>query len=119
MNKPSAFFPLVLIAIGGLWLLNILDLLPATSTLFAAIFMVIGVLIFIMDGFNKSSIVAGPFLMYCGVGIYLNHQESIRLSVILAAGMVVLGLCLLLARASFIPYKNERRVAKKRDADFN
>ena len=69
MRQSSLFFPLLLITVGAAWFLKSTDILPATSTLIAAAFATVGVLVLLMDGINKQSVVAGPLLVYVGVAI--------------------------------------------------
>ncbi|MBQ1837007.1 MAG: hypothetical protein II131_00425 [Neisseriaceae bacterium] len=105
MNKPSIFFPLVLIIVGALWFLRATDILPPSYIILAIALCVAGVLVLILDGINKQSIVAGPLLIYCGVAVYLFYRDLLNLSPLIALGMVVSGVLMLLARSDVIPNK--------------
>lgn len=105
MKKPSLIIPLALIIIGAIWFLNATHILPATSVMIAIGLAIAGVAVIAMDGLNKQSVVAGPFLVYLGAAIYLRTQEFLPLSPLLALGMMVLGMLLLLARSNIVPPK--------------
>ena len=49
MNKPSIFFPLVLIIVGALWFLRATDILPPSYIILAIALCVAGVLVLILD----------------------------------------------------------------------
>lgn len=105
MKTPTLALPLVLIILGTIWFLKTTDILPATSSLIAILLVVAGIMILIVDGFNKQTVVWGPFLMYCGLAVYLIKSQYMAYSPILAVGLVVLGVFMLIARSAYIPYK--------------
>lgn len=106
MNKPSIFFPLVLIIVGALWFLRATDILPPSYIILAIALCVAGVLVLILDGINKQSIVAGPLLIYCGIAVYLFYRDLLNLSPLIALGMVVSGVLMLIARSDLVPDKS-------------
>ena len=105
MNKPSIFWPLVLIIIGALWFLRATDILPPSYIILAIALCTAGVAVLIFDGINKQSVVAGPLLIYCGIAVYLFYRELLHLSPLVALGMVVAGMLMLLARRDLVPDK--------------
>ncbi|MDO5685984.1 MAG: hypothetical protein Q4G42_01115 [Neisseria sp.] len=105
MKNPSLFLPLTLIIIGAIWFLRSTDILPPTAILLAAALAIGGVAVLVLDGINKQSVVSGPFLIYCGVAVYLYSQMMMGASPLIALGMMVLGLLMLLSRSSLIPSK--------------
>ena len=66
---------------------------------------VAGIVVLVMDGINKQSVVAGPLLVYIGAAVYLKSQYLLGYSPLVALGMMVLGCLLLLSRSSLVPYK--------------
>ena len=66
---------------------------------------VAGIVVLVMDGINKQSVVAGPLLVYIGAAVYLKSQYLLGYSPLMALGMMVLGCLLLLSRSSLVPYK--------------
>ncbi|EGV35809.1 hypothetical protein [Neisseria weaveri] len=110
MPQSSLVLPLFLIIGGAVWFLKATDILPATSTLVAVALAVIGLIVLIMDGINKQSIVAGPLLIYIGAAIYIRGQYFLGYSPLIALGMILLGCLLLLSRSSIIPYKQHKHL---------
>ena len=109
--KSSAFLPLVLIVLGVLWFLKSSALLPDTTTLLALMLAASGVVLLVVDGLTKSTLVTAPMLMYAGVAVYLFDEDKLRLSHMLSLGMILLGLLMLIARSERIPERRQRRVA--------
>lgn len=107
--KTSVSLPIVLITLGSLWFLKSTYLLPETSTLLALLLAMAGVILFVIDGFNKSSLVTSPMLMYGGAAVYLYDSAGLRLSHVLSLGMVLMGILLLLARSDRIPERSLRQ----------
>ena len=105
MPQPSLFLPLFLIIAGAVWFLKTTDILPATATLVSIALAVAGIVVLVMDGINKQSVVAGPLLVYIGAAVYLKSQYLRGYSPLVALGMMVLGCLLLLSRSSLVPYK--------------
>lgn len=112
MKQSSLFFPLFLIIVGALWFLRTMDWLPATSTIIACILVATGLLVLLLDGINKQSIVSAPLLMYIGGAIYLCEQEGYGLSPIIAMGMIFSGCLLLLARSDLVPAKRSKHLPR-------
>lgn len=108
MSKSSLFWPLCLIAIGSVWLMSVTDILPPTSTLFAAALFAAGVLNLFLERFRRSSWVSGPFLMYCGFAVYAYYHDIFGRSVAVATGMIVLGLLMMIER--MVPEQKETSV---------
>ena len=111
-TKTSVFFPVLLIVIGGLWFLNTQGFLPATNTIFACAFILVGCAIFVLEGINKSSIVSAPLIMYCGAAIYAKDHYYFELSAIISLGVALLGVLLLLAQSDFVPMKKGRKISQ-------
>ena len=88
-----------------MWFLKTTDILPATATLVSIALAVAGIVVLVMDGINKQSVVAGPLLVYIGAAVYLKSQYLLGYSPLVALGMMVLGCLLLLSRSSLVPYK--------------
>ena len=105
MPQPYLFLPLFLIIAGAVWFLKTTGILPATATLVSIALAVAGIVVLVMDGINKQSVVAGPLLVYIGAAVYLKSQYLLGYSPLVALGMMVLGCLLLLSRSSLVPYK--------------
>ncbi|WP_199102782.1 hypothetical protein [Aquitalea sp. ASV11] len=106
--KKSAALPIALICLGAVWFLKSTALLPSTSTLLALLLIIAGVLLGLLDGLNKSTLVSCPLLIYAGAAIYLRDNMGLHLSHLLSLGMVLAGLLMLLSRSDRIPERNAR-----------
>lgn len=116
MRQSSLFVPLTLIIIGALWFLRSMDWFPATTLIIAFALIAGGILVLLLDGINKQSIVSGPFMMYIGAAIYASYEYNYETNIILALGMMVLGVLLLLSRSNAIPLKRGHSLPpQKRD----
>lgn len=103
----NATFPLLLIIVGLIWFLRSTGLAPETSTLVALLLVIAGFALIVLDGFNKSTVVNAPLLVYAGAAVYLHYSYLWRISSLIALGMVLLGIMMLIARSSVIPYKRK------------
>lgn len=115
MKKPSLFFPLFLIVVGGLWFLRSMNLIPNTSTIFSIAFVVIGVASLIFEGVTKSSIVSAPVFIYCGAAIYLTEANYLTFSASVGLGVFIMGVCLLIARSDVLPERRPK-INRKHDS---
>lgn len=107
--RQSITFPLILIVGGAIWFLKATDILPATSTLISAALVIVGFVILFADGINKHSVVASPLLMYLGGAIYLRNEHFAAFSPLVAAGMMLAGCLMLLARSDMIPHRRGKQ----------
>lgn len=78
----------------------------------AAALALAGVLVFALEGLTRSSVVNGPMLIFGGAGWYAYQERIFNWNLILPAGLIVLGLCLVVSRVSNLP--NRRRSAEDR-----
>lgn len=114
MKKPSLFFPLFLIAVGGLWFLRSMDLIPNTSTIFSIAFVAVGLISLILEGLTKSSVVSAPVFIYCGIAIYITEANYLTLSSVIGLGIFIFGICLLIARTDILPDRRQK-ITRKND----
>ena len=105
MKQSSLMLPLFLIIAGALWLLKSMDLFPSTVNIIAFALFASGVLVFVLDGFNKQTVVSAPLLMYIGGVLYLVNEYEYATAPFIALGMVISGCLMLLARSDVIPHK--------------
>lgn len=108
MKNPSLTLPLILIIAGAIWFLKTTHILPATTLLMAVGLAVAGVVVLLIDGINKQSVIAGPLLMYIGAAIYVRSEYLLGYSPLIALGMVLLGCLMLLSRSDWVPHKRSK-----------
>lgn len=102
-NGRTLIVPLVLIAVGLGWLLTELEILPGIDWVWTLGLAVVGLLAFLVSGFDKVSIVLGPFFL-AAAGLSLLRQRSlITLEVELPILIMLAGALLLFARLPTIP----------------
>lgn len=103
----SATFPILLITLGVLWFLHSTELLPNTRSLLALGLACAGLLL-LLDGLNKSTLVATPMLGFAALAVYGLDRFGLPFSVWASCGMVLLGLLLLGARSPSVPERRRR-----------
>ncbi|STQ90598.1 hypothetical protein [Iodobacter fluviatilis] len=107
-KKRSAVLPVVLIAVGGGWLINELQLMPQMGTLIILGLIAAGIAVLALEGINKSSVVTAPMLIATGFALYLKDYHGVGLKLSIPALMVLAGLLMLLARSSHIADRAEQ-----------
>ncbi len=119
--KQSVSGPVILITLGSIWFLKSTALLPDTASLLALLLAMTGVMLFFMDGLNKSTLVSSPMLIYSGAAVYFFDSAALRMSHVLSLGMVLLGILMLFARSDLIPERSRpllrRRAENLRDIE--
>lgn len=114
MRDPA--LPVVLIAFGAFWLAYHFDWLPDWH--WASVYLLIGagVLVMIVDGITKKSVVSGPLLVAAGLLWLLRLYYRIAWDVIVPALLIFTGVLMLVARSPSIPeVRRSRRADEARD----
>ena len=70
----DASLPVTLIAVGLGWLLWQFRLFPDVDWIISLAFIAAGVAVLVIDGFNKNSVVVGPFLIAIGIAWLLHDR---------------------------------------------
>lgn len=104
----NATFPVLLITAGLLWFLHSTALLPNAHSLVAIGLAVAGGAMLLLDGLNKSTLVATPMLGFAALAVYGLDRFGLPFSVWASCGMVLLGLLLLGARSPSVPERRRR-----------
>ena len=99
------------IVIGGLWFLRSMHLIPETNTIFSIAFIAVGIAIFCLEGFNKSSVVSAPMFIYCGIAIFVCTELYFRKSAAIGLGIFLLGVMMLIAGMDMIPERKNKKAA--------
>jgi hypothetical protein len=97
LNKKIPFIPMLVIALGFAWLLNVLNVLPGVNWLWTGGLGACGALILIAAGLNQLTIVAGPFLMVASVLSLLRQTGKISVNVEFPILFIAFGIFLLLS----------------------
>ena len=107
----DASLPVTLIAVGLGWLLWQFRLFPDVDWVISIAFIAAGVAVLVVDGFNKNSVVVGPFLIAIGIAWLLHDRYDTQWRFIVPVMLVLLGALMLVARSPKVP---ERRAAAER-----
>ena len=99
----NASLPIVLIVIGSVWLLKSLDWMPDVYWLWIIGLAGAGAAILALDGFTKSSVVAGPLLMLAGLLAYFHQFHGLGWRYMVPTMMLTAGVLMLVARSTSIP----------------
>jgi hypothetical protein len=99
----DATTPIVLIVIGAAWLLNSLHWLPEVHWLWILGLSGAGVAILAVDGFTKSSVVAGPLLIVAGLLSFFYQYYGLGWRFIIPIMLISAGLLMLISRSPSIP----------------
>jgi membrane-bound ClpP family serine protease len=103
--------PVILIAVGAAWLAHNLQWLPDISWFWIIGCIAAGIALFAVEGITKSSVVAGPMLILLGLFSLVRQLYGISWSIQMPVLLMVLGVCLLVARLPNIPEKRQRKAA--------
>jgi hypothetical protein len=106
----DASLPVALIVVGLGWLLWEFRLFPDLDWIIALGFVIGGVLVLVIDGINKNSIVLGPFLVGIGVAWFVHDRYFMPWRVMIPGLLVLLGLLMLVARSTRIPERSLRHL---------
>ena len=116
MKKTVIIIAVLIMVGGGAWLLNNLGVLPQVDWMWTGWTGVCGLLILVLGGMNKVSIVLGPFLLVVSVVSVFHRTGAIPDKVQIPALVIVFGALLLLAVLLPVPIPkclDERLVEKK------
>jgi hypothetical protein len=104
----DAALPITLIVVGLVWLLWYQGWLPDKDWVIAIGFIAAGVAVLVLDGFTKTSVVMGPFLVAIGIAWIVHDRYRTSYGVIVPAMLVILGALMLVARSPSIPERRPR-----------
>ncbi|HEY3564929.1 MAG TPA: hypothetical protein VGL96_07980 [Casimicrobiaceae bacterium] len=104
----DASLPVALIVVGLGWLLWEFRLFPDLDWIIALGFVIGGVLVLVLDGINKNSVVIGPFLVGIGIAWFLHDRYGLLWRIVVPALLVWLGLLMLVARSPRVPERAVR-----------
>lgn len=113
----GAGLPIVLIVLGGSWLLHSLHWLPDVQWLWIFGLAGAGVAILLLDGLTKSSVVSGPLLILAGLLSFLRVYHNLGWHFIIPVMLVGWGLVMLIARSSSIPESRNLRRRGRRQSE--
>lgn len=102
-DKRTVILPVLLIAIGTGWLLTSIGVMPGIDWVWILSLGVFGILAFLLSGFDKVSVVVGPFFILTSFLSILRQPGRLSMDVEVPILVIVVGVLLLIARSSAVP----------------
>jgi hypothetical protein len=102
-DKKTLITPLLLITVGTGWLLTTIGIAPGIDWVWTLGLAVVGLLTFIVGGFDKVTFVVGTFFIVTSVLSVLRQTERISFDLEVPILVIVSGVLLLAARHSAVP----------------
>ncbi len=102
-DKKTLVPPILLITVGAGWLLSTLGIAPEIDWIWILTLAVAGVLTFAVGGFDKVTVVVGPFFIVASCLSVLRQTDRLQLNVEVPIIVIVAGLLLLMARSPVVP----------------
>jgi len=101
--RKEVLSPLVIIAVGGTWLLNVLEILPGVDWIWTGGLAAAGVLVLVTGGWNRFTAIMGPFLLISSVFSVLRQTGRLELDLEVPLLVIILGLLWLYATVARLP----------------
>jgi hypothetical protein len=102
-ERRTLILPVLLIVVGIGWLLTALDVGPGICWPWMLGLAAVGLLAFLVSGWDKVSVVVGPFLIAASCLSLLRQTERLSVDIEVPVLTIVAGVLLLVARSPAIP----------------
>ena len=102
-DKMTLLFPALLIVIGSGWLLTTLKVAPGIDWVWTLALAAVGLLAFVVGGFNKVTFVSGTFFVITSLLSVMRQTGRIALDVEVPILVIMAGVLLVIARHPRIP----------------
>ena len=112
MHK-KLIIPFLIIAIGVIWLLNVLKLLPDIDWFWTIGLAAAGILSMVTGGLNKVTVVVGPFLLIASVSSVLRQTGRLHLNYEIPILVIIFGLLILISQ--ILPLKTPEMLQRSND----
>lgn len=109
--------PILVIAFGVAWLLNVNNILPGVNWIWTAGLAVSGILLLVLDKLNKFNFVVGLFLIVAALFSILRQTGKITSAVEVPTLFILLGVLMLLAQVFKLQKPSWIMDDKKRDEE--
>jgi hypothetical protein len=102
-TKGAVAIPILIIVVGVGWLLTNRGVAPGIDWVWTLGLGVVGILTFILSGFDKLTVVIGPFLLLSSVLSVLRQRGQLALDVEVPVLVISFGVFLLIAQLPAVP----------------
>ena len=107
-KSQSVAISLLVIAVGGAWLLNTMNVIPGVNWVWTVGLAASGILLLMLTGLNKLSVVVGPFLIVASVLSLLRQQGTLHIDREVPYLVIALGVLMLISTLSSLPRAGEK-----------
>lgn len=119
-EKKSLLLPVFLITVGTGWLLSVLGIAPRIDWVWTLGLGVFGLLIFVLGGIDKFTVVVGPFFLLASCLSLLRQTNRLSLDTEVPILVIASGVLLIVAQFPAIPspvwmVQNEKRIRKEEE----
>ncbi len=105
-DKTMLAVPILLITVGSGWLLTTVGVVPGVDWAWSLGLAGVGLLVFIIGGFDKVTFAVGPFLIIASVLSVLRQTGRMRPDIEVPIFVIVAGALILVARLPVVPMPN-------------
>ena len=102
-DKKTLLLPILLITVGVGWLLTTLGVALGIDWVWTLALAVVGLLTFVGGGFDKVTVVIGPFFILASGLSILRQTDRLHLDIEIPILVIIAGVLLLVARMPVIP----------------
>lgn len=95
--------PILIIALGVGWLLTVEQVGAGINWIWTIMLGVVGILAFVVSGFDKVTVVIGPFFLIASILSLLRQAGQLRVDVEVPVLVITIGILLLIAQQRMIP----------------
>jgi hypothetical protein len=105
-DKKTLLLPILVIVIGAGWLISALGYAPDIDWLWTISLALAGIATFLLAGFDKVTVVVGPFFLAASGLSILRQTERLSFDIEVPVLVILVGLLLLVARSPAVPVPN-------------
>ena len=102
-DNKTLLIPILLITVGVGWLLTTLGVAPGIDWVWTLGLAVVGLLTVAVGGFDKVTVVIGPFFILASCLSILRQTDRLHLDIEVPILVIIVGILLLVARTPAIP----------------
>lgn len=102
-NNKRFIIPCIILGLGLTWLLNVLNIIPGVDWIWTSALAITGILVIAFGGFNKLTVVIGPWLLLASICSLLRQTDRLDINWEVPILTILLGLLMLLAELLKLP----------------
>jgi len=95
--------PILIIVVGIGWLLNVQGIIPRVDWIWTCALAAVGILTLVVGGFDKLTVVVGPFLIVSSICSILRQTDKLSIEKEVPILTIILGVLLLVVHIVKLP----------------